>query len=210
MSSKGVSFLLIVCRDAPFGVSPPFGWPLPKVLFGLTLGAFLAPVGAVVWCWVSWKRAKLNGRRIDRVEDVFQAALREHEFDEVERIVRNNQDGLRHLPASAVSVLFSPPMVKALIDSHSLVHLELLSDRKFLDSLENRFGAVDVVVRELLRADVSPLRSAVVSRYGGLEHLPYSDSQRALMEKTFLNSAWYSRTEATKSHEGTNNPSECR
>jgi len=82
-------------------------------------------------------------------------------------------------------------MVAALIDSHSLVHLELLSNMGFLKSLENRFGAVDVVVRELLRADLSPLRSAVVSKYGGLEHLSYSDSERALVEKTFQNPEWY-------------------
>jgi len=83
-----LSLVLIVCRDAPFGVSPPFGWSLPKVLFGLTLGAFLVPVGAALWSWVSWRRAKLNGRRIGRVESIFQTALREREFDEVERIVR--------------------------------------------------------------------------------------------------------------------------
>jgi hypothetical protein len=84
-----------------------------------------------------------------------------------------------------VSVLFSPPMVAALVDSHSLVHLELLSNMEFLRSLKNRFGAVDAVVRELLRADMSPLRSAVVSRYGGVENLTYSDSERTLIEKNF-------------------------
>jgi hypothetical protein len=191
-----LSLALIVCRDAPFGVRPLFGWPLDKAVFGLTVGAFIIPVLAALWGWFSWDRAKLTPRRIAHIENVFKAALREREFDEVERIVRKNQEALEHLPASAVSVLFSPPMVAALIDSHSLVHLELLSNKKFLESLENRFGAVDVVVRELLRADVSPLRSAVVSRYGGLEHLPYSDSERELIEKTFQNPTWYSETRA--------------
>jgi hypothetical protein len=82
-------------------------------------------------------------------------------------------------------------MVASLVDSHSLVHLELLANIKFLESLENRFGAVDVVVRELLHSEVSPLRSAVVSRYGGLEHLVYSEAEKALMDKTFLNPQWY-------------------
>ena len=191
-----LSMALIVCRDAPFGVRPPFGWPLDKVVFSLTVGAFIIPVLAALWGWVSWERAKLTPRNIVRVEDIFSAALREREFDEVERIVRKNQEVLQHLPASAVSVLFSPPMVAALVGSHSLVHLELLSNREFLKSLENRFGAVDAVVRELLRADVSPLRSAVVSRYGGLEHLPYTNSERTLMEKTFQNPDWYSETRA--------------
>ena len=44
-------FVLIVCRDAPFGVEPPFGWPLQKVVFFMTLAAFSIPVGAAVWAW---------------------------------------------------------------------------------------------------------------------------------------------------------------
>lgn len=186
-----LSLVLIICRDAPFSVSPPFGWSLSKVMFGLTVGAFIVPILAALWGWVSWDRAKLSGKRIKRVENVFRAALREREFDEVERIVRKNQERLGQLPATAVSVLFHPAMVAALIDSHSLVHLELLADMRFLKSLENRLGAVDVVVRELLRSDVSPIRSAVVSRYGGLEHLTYSDSERALMDRSFQNPEWY-------------------
>jgi hypothetical protein len=186
-----LSLVLMICRDAPFGVSPPFGWPLSVVLFGLTMGAFLIPVAAALWSWAAWDRAKLTGKKVGRVENVFQAALREREFDEVERILRKNQQSLEQLPASAASVLFHPAMVTALVDSHSLIHLELLANTHFLKSLENRHGAVEVVVRELLRSEVSPLRSAVVSRYGGLEHLTYSDSERTLMEKTFLNPKWY-------------------
>lgn len=179
-----LSLCLIVCRDAPLRVTPPFGWPLPSVLFGLTLGAFLIPVGAALWSWATWHQANLTGKNIGHVEDVFQAALREREFDEVERIVRKNQERLAQLPASAATVLFDPAMVAALVDSHSLVHLELLANMQFLKSLENRHSAVDVVVRELLRSGVSPLRSAVVSRYGGWEHPTYSKSERALVEKT--------------------------
>jgi hypothetical protein len=186
-----LSFGLIICRDAPFGMSPPFGWPLPKVIFGLTIGAFVIPVGAALLSWVLWDRARLTSKNIGRVENVFQAALRESEFDEVERILRKNQQSLEQLPVRAASVLFHPAMVAALVDSHSLVHLELLANMRFLKSLENPLGAVDVVVRELLRSDVSPLRSAIVSRYGGLEYLTYSQSERALMEKTFENPEWY-------------------
>jgi hypothetical protein len=62
---------------------------------------------------------------------------------------------------------------------------------QFLTSLENRFGSVDVVTRELLSASVSPLRSAVIKRYGGLEDLQYMDSERALMERTFQDPEWY-------------------
>jgi hypothetical protein len=191
-----LSFVLIVCRDAPFGVRPPFGWSLSKVVFGLTLGAFVIPVGAALWSWAQWHSARLTGKNIEKVEDVFQAALREHEFDEVERILRKNQSSLEQLPAGAASVLFHPAMVAALVNSHSLSHLQLLANVRFLTSLQNRHAAVDVVVRELLRSVYSPLRSAVASRYGGMEYLTYSDSERELMDRTFQNPKWYFQANA--------------
>jgi len=184
-----LAFVLIICRDAPLGMTPPFGWPLPTVLFSLTIGAFLIPVLAALWSWASWHGAKITGNKIKHVEKLFQAALREHEFDEVERIVRNNLQNLDRLPSSAISVLFDRAMVAALVDSHSLVHLELLSNMEFLKSLD--FSAVDSVVRVLLRSDVSPLRSAVVKRFGGVEHLNYTDAEQDLMAKTFEKPEWY-------------------
>lgn len=178
-----VSFFLIFCRDAPFGMSPPFGWPLPTVLFGLTVGAFLIPVLAAVWSWASWHQAKLTDKKFRHIENLFQAALREREFDEVERIVRKNLENLNRLPGRAASVLFDKAMVSALVDSHSLVHLELLSNMMFLKTVG--FAEIDAVVRVLLRSGVSPLRSAVVKRYGGLEHLKHTDTEQELMAKTF-------------------------
>jgi len=191
-----LSFLCIIVRDAPFGVKPLFGWRLDLVEFGLTIGAFIAPVGIALWCWNTWYRAKLTRKNIGRLESVLKAALREDEFDEVERIISKNKNRLDKLPPGAASALFDPKIVAALIGSNSMVHLELLSNMLFLSSLDNRFGAVDVVVRELLLAPVSPLRSAVVSHYGGLENLKYTDPERVLMEKTFLNPKWYLETRA--------------
>jgi hypothetical protein len=184
-------FVLIVCRDAPFGVEPPFGWPLQKVVFFITLAAFSIPVGAAIWAWACWHRAKLTGGRLIKVEQILRASLREKEFDEVERILNKNKQELRQLPASAASVLFDSAMVGALIDSRSLIHLELLSDMAFLEALENRFAAVDVVVRKLLRSEVSPLRSAVVKTYGGLENAAYPEEERQLIQRTFQKPAWY-------------------
>jgi hypothetical protein len=144
-----------------------------------------------MWGWFCWQRARLTYKKIEHVEEIFQTALREREFDEVERILRRNLQALEQLPPSAASVLFSSAMVNALVQSHSMVHLDLLANMKFLKSLENRFGAVDVVVRELLRCDSTPLRSAVFARSGGVEHLTYSESERDLMERTFENPEWY-------------------
>ncbi|HEY2234334.1 MAG TPA: hypothetical protein VGK01_12750 [Candidatus Angelobacter sp.] len=190
-----LSFICIIVRDAPFGVKPPFHWRLDLVEFGLSLGAFIAPVGIALWCWSTWYQAKLTNKNIDGLEGVIKAALREDEFDEVERIISKNKERLAQLPASGAAVLFNPKLVAALIESNSMVHLELMSNIQFLTSLDNRFGAVDVVVRELLRA-ASPLRSAVVKHYGGLENLEYTDAERELMEKTFLNPKWYLETRA--------------
>ena len=189
-------FVLIVCRDAPFGVEPPFGWSLQKVVFFITIGAFLIPVGAAVWAWVCWHRAKLTDEKLTRVEQIFRASLREKEFDEVERILSKNKQELHRLPVRVASVLFDSAMVAALVDARSLIHLELLSDMPFLESLENRFAAVDVVVRKLLRSEVSPLRSAVVKTYGGLENTPYPEEDEQLIEKTFQKPAWYVKANA--------------
>src|SRR5262249_4758385 len=91
-------FVLIVCRDAPFGVKPPFGWSLQKVVFFITLAAFLIPVGAAIWAWFCWHRAKLTDEKLTNVEQILKASLREKEFDEVERILSKNKQELRRLP----------------------------------------------------------------------------------------------------------------
>jgi hypothetical protein len=191
-----ISFVLIVCRDAPFGVPPPFGWPPEPVLFTLTLAAFLVPVLTALWCWASWHRAKLTPKRMGKIESLFRSALTQHEFDEVDRIVRTNRKRLNGLPRGAASALFSPAMVTAFAETGSFVHLELLADLKLFASLENPHGAVGAVVRELLHSEASPLRFAVVNKYGGLEHSVYSDEQRSLIEKTFENPEWYYHTSA--------------
>ena len=189
-------FVLIVCRDAPFGVDPPFGWPLQKVVFFITLAAFLIPVGAAIWAWVCWDRAKLTDGKLIKVERIFRASLREKEFDEVERILSKNKQELRRLPVSSASVLFDSAMVAALVDARSLIHLELLADMAFLEALDNRFPAVDAVTRKLLRSEVSPLRSAVVRVYGGLEHAPYPEEEQRLIESTFQKPDWYVKANA--------------
>jgi hypothetical protein len=191
-----LSFICIIVRDAPFGIKPPFHWRLDLVEFGLSLGAFIAPVGIALWCWRTWHEAKLTSRNVGRLENVIKAAVREEEFDEIERIISKNKSTLRQLPASVASALFNPKVVAALVESNSMVHLELLSNMEFVRSLDNRFGAVDVVVRQLLRTPESPLQSAVVKHYGGLENLEYTEAQRTLMEKTFLNPQWYMETRA--------------
>ena len=162
----------------------------------LTLGAFVIPVTAAFWSWKLWYTAKLTSRNVSRLESFFQAALRESSFEEVERVLRKNHESLASMPSGAASVLFHPRMVKNLMSSHSVIHLELLASRPFLESLPNRLRAVEVVVREMISAAASPLQSAVVSKYGGIEHLEFTDAEKKIIDATFQNPAWYQDTNA--------------
>ena len=186
-----VAIAFLFCRDLPLGWNP-FNLPMPIVKELLNIGSFVVLGLASWWSWQRWTQAKLTCKNsVKVVENVFRAALRESQFDEVERFVRNNKDNLTLLPTEAITVLFSPRVVAALVGSHSLVHLELLADMAFLTSLQNPFDPVDATLRELLHANASPLRAAIVARYGGWEHLPYFPAEQALVEKTIRHPEWY-------------------
>lgn len=196
VTSISLSFIFILWRDAPFGVTPPFGLSLERATFCLTVLAFIVPVGAALCSWSKWWHASLKHVKAEQLRDLFQAALREGEFDEVERILQKNQATITSLPPQISGVLFHPRMVASLVDSYSLIHLELLSKIEFLESLQDRHAAVDAVTRVLLESELSPLRSAVVSRYGGFENLLYPQTEQELMENTFQNPSWYLKTSA--------------
>jgi hypothetical protein len=191
-----IALLFLVVRDMPIGLSPLFGWRLDLVTYSLTLAAFLVPVLAALLGWRWWYTAKLTSRSMPLLESFFQGALRESVFDEVERVLRKNRERLASMPAAAASALFHPRMVKHLTTAHSFIHLELLAHRPLLESLENRLQAVEVVVREMISAGSSPLQSAVVERYGGIEHLLFADAERRIISATFQNPDWYHDTNA--------------
>ncbi len=190
------ALILLVMRDAPFGVPPLFGWRLDLVTYFLGLGSFLLPVGSAIIAWWFWWRARLSSRNLPYFEVFLHAALREGEFDEVERVLRKNRDTLTNIPPNAATVLFSPRLVHQMVGTYSFIHLELLACRPFLESLDNRLQAVNTVVRELLMAESSPLQSAVVKRFGGIEHLQYTDLDKKLIESTFEDPNWYHDTYA--------------
>src|SRR5277367_6180529 len=122
-----VSLLFLVVRDTPLGIRPPFGWRLEMVIYLLTLGAFVLPVSAAVAAWKFWSDAKLSDGNLLQLEPFLQAALREGEFDEVDRVLRKNHDRLAKIPPNAATVLFNPRLVHQMVGSHSFIHLELLS-----------------------------------------------------------------------------------
>ena len=129
--------------------SSTFGWRLDMVTYLLGLGSFVFPVSGAVIAWLLWWKAKLSSRNLPQLEELLQSALREGEFDEVDRVLRKNRLGLANIPPNAATLLFNPRLVHQMINSHSFIHLELLARHPFMESLENRLQAVETVVREL-------------------------------------------------------------
>ena len=195
-ASSLVALILLIIRDAPFGVAPPFGWRLDLVTYLLGLGAFVLPICGAILAWFLWWNAKLTSRNLPQLEELLQAALRESEFDEVDRVLRRNRLGLLKLPPNTATLLFNPRLVHQMVSSHSFIHLELLAQRPFLESLESRLHSVEMVVREILAAETSPLQAAVVRRFGGIEHQQFTSSDETLIESTFQNPHWYHDTNA--------------
>jgi len=191
-----VALLLLVLRDMPLGIPTLFGWRLEIVSYLLTLGAFVVPVAAALASWQLWYNARLSDRNLVGLEPFLQTALQQSEFQEVDRILRKNLDRLVTIPAEAASLLFDPRVVRRLVSSHSFLHLELLARRPFLESLSNRLQAVEVVVREMLELGASPIQSAVVSEWGGIEHPRYSEQDKKLITVTFQDPDWYHDTNA--------------
>jgi hypothetical protein len=191
-----VALAFLILRDTPLGIPPPLGLRLDLVTYLLTLGAFLLPVSAAFVAWVLWFDAKLSSRNLPQLEAFLQTALREGKFDEVDRVLGRNRGRLARIPSGAATVLFNSRLVRQMVSSQSFVHLELLSQRPLMESLENRLQAVETVVREILMAGASPLQSAVVEKYEGIEHLQYTDSERSLIAATFENPHWYHDTNA--------------
>ncbi len=194
--SSLVALSFLVIRDTPLGIPPPFGRSLEMVTYLLTLGSFVLPVSGALVAWSLWWNAKLSSRNLPQLEAFFQTALREGTFDEVDRVLRKNRQELANIPPNAATLLFNPRLVHQVISSHSFIHLELLAQRPFLESLENRLQAVETVVREILVAESSPLQAAVVKRFGGIENLQYTEEEQKLFESTFENPHWYHDTNA--------------
>jgi hypothetical protein len=194
--SSIAALIFLIIRDTPLRVPPPFGWRLDMVTYLLGLGSFVFPVSGAVIAWLLWWNARLSSRNLPQLEEFLQSALREGEFDEVDRVLRKNHLGLANIPPNAATLLFNPRLVHQMINSHSFIHLELLARRPFMESLENRLQAVETVVREILVAETSPLQAAVVKRFGGIEHLQYTKVDQTLFESTFQDPDWYHDTNA--------------
>lgn len=190
-----IATFLLVCRDLPLGFNP-LGWRRELIPPLLDLGAFavlLVPFG--LW-WRRWSNAKLD-RDVALIADLVEAAIRENEFDEIDRVLRKNRQSVKDFPEHVLDLAFSGPVVSAIVRSRSMVHLEILAESEAWEGKGKLLTRVtDVVLRELLISEASPLRESVIAKYGGWEGAEYPEDHRCLIEKTLRRPKWYADTGA--------------
>jgi len=189
-----IGFILVLLP----GAAESWWNPLCKPsLFLIHILSFAVPVSAAIMCGLYWKQARITNKNKENFSDLFKTSLLEKRYNEAVRITKKNQSYLTILPMDSLELLFSAELVGELISKRSYLHLELLSDIQFIDSIrEKRFDFLNIVIRGLLKAETSPLKSAVLSLYGGYEWHSYSDFERKLFESTFQNPDWYHKTQS--------------
>lgn len=159
--------------------------------------SFLVPVLGAAISVIAWRRAKITTKRATKFAEFLGACIRENSFDEAERILRANKDCLhKNLPDDVLRRVFDRELVRTVIRSREWIHLDLLSNLDLLNGLTDRLSVTDIVVREMLSTETSPLRSAVVREYGGDETVFYPRPERNLIESTFQNPVWYVKANA--------------
>lgn len=169
----------------------------PAIDISLQAAAFLCLVALAGLGWRQYAAAKLTPANASGFSELLSVALLEQRFSEIERVLSENRERISPLlTPEGRRLLFEPAMVRAMLDTRSLIHLELLSEMPFLESLENRLSVVDVVVRALLDAPQSPIRSAVIRSYGGDETDSPDPRVLALFKATFESPSWYLATRA--------------
>ena len=189
LTAVAVSCLILLSLDGLDTWNVPV---CPGVTFGAKTVAFVFPVAAGIWAVCRWHSARLSAKTDGLFRQFLLTSLREDTFDEAVRIVLRNTDRLASvLTKETADLLFDRRFVRALVAARSWVHLELLTQDAILEKQPNRFAAVDRTVRELLSADESPLRTAVLCEEGGDETLVCSDQESQLIDRTFCNPQWY-------------------
>ncbi len=177
---------------ALWGVSTP---PWLNLLFYMI--SFLMPIWAIVACIWNWHKAELTTKNAGGFSKVIDAAMREGKYDEVERILGQNKTQLKLLSNDTRGRVFDRKVVRTLLESRSVLHLELLKSKDILDKKEqSRFSYVDNVVRELVLSSNSPWRSAVVCEYGGYDSVVPLGEDAEIVEGTLGDPEWYVKASA--------------
>jgi len=188
----GASFVLVMVPD----VADAWGCSIsPWSELGVQTGSFILPMIGVLAAWLQWREKKLTNGNAKQLPELLSVSLRENHFDEAKQIVQNNEAGLAAFP-EVLDVFYDRRMVRALLESRSYLHLRLLANKNLFQKMSDPFRAVDAVAREMICADTSPLRSAVVAAYGGEERPSYPADQRQLVKTTLQDPEWFTLTSA--------------
>jgi len=160
-------------------------------LISMVCAFFLPIVGALIAISL-WHKAKLKNKTDKRFRDFILACLHDNTYDELVRILVKNEDSLAHvLEPETLDLLFERKFVQAINRAPTWLHLRLFSKKELVAKLPDRFRVTDIVMRELVAEQASPLHYAVASEYGGKEYTLISDKEWDLVEKTLHNPEWY-------------------
>lgn len=171
--------------------------PLSNAL--IRVASFAAPTLALLACWQAWHQASLRDSTSPRVREVLRSAMRDGVYDEVERILRKNTHRIGRLPADVLHLVFDRKVVRAVLDAHSHLHLDLLrlGDKSLLSRADrSSLLFVDNVVRECVLVPTSPWRSAVLSKFGGHDVSTYLEEEETIVSATLENPEWYVKAAA--------------
>lgn len=165
-----------------------------KKSFWIRLISLILAISAALLVIVSWRRARLSLKRDRKFRAFIKVCVLENEYSELSRIISKNEAKLiRRVKSETLQLLFDRSFIKFESSINSHLHLRLLSNKAIFDTLSNPLGIVDLLAREMLTANNSLLKLAVVHEYGVEEHLRPDNEEWKLIEKTIQNPGWYMR-----------------
>ncbi len=169
--------------------------PLSIFLLGTT--AFTIPLAAILWSLQLWQKAILTKHSDAKFRDFIHSCIQDDAYSEAVRILDKNKQALAGvLKKQTFDLIFDSRFVRAMSNSQTWIHLELLSDFALLDSIPNYHSALDRTIRELAVAEDSVLRKTAIMKEGGDETVYLSENDKELMGKTFQNANWYHKCRA--------------
>jgi hypothetical protein len=165
---------------------------LPAVDLGVRIITVFLPVGGVTVCMRLWQRARLSNKVDGKFRDLVEASINENRYQEVFRILMKNRGMLgKCLGNDTLSILVNKQVVHSLNNPPHWLQLDMLSEDAVIEELQDRFGAIDAVVRDTMKHDDSVLFRYVASSFGGLEFPFMHEQERRLIGRTFANPRWY-------------------
>lgn len=145
---------------------------------------WLASVGTRLW------RGRILGFTKLQIEGVLREALNSGDFEVAAGYLRENRSLLPKATAADLVLLFDPDVVSAFHSRRNYLHLELLSEAKFLKNHPRPLEAAEVTFRKQATDFPSPLRSVVVAWKGGYQGLVPPPLHKDLISRTLCSPDW--------------------